>query len=215
MKLRNIGYMAMFLVINALLGGCASSPKQYAIRGDGDPSLNRDINGKSLSVVVRIYQLKDAQEFSKLTFDTLASGRPESDFLGSALLDKTDAVIIPGGSYENSQKLLEDTKFVGIVAFFRKPDPYYWRQLAEADDVRSNGLAFKVQDCYVVLTGDKAIRLPGQPDNYRPDCGASTQSAQPLLRSGRAAKGGSNTSTIVEDAIDAVTPAASRLILPH
>lgn len=206
MRLTKISYMAMFLAVSILTGGCASSPKQYAIRGDADPVLNRDINGKSLSVVVRVYQLRDAQEFSKLTFDTLASGRPESDFLGNALLDKTDVVIIPGGSYENSQKLLDETKFVGIVAFFRKPDPYYWRQLADAETVRSDGLSFKVQDCYVVLTGDNAIQLPGQPSSYRPECGTS---AQTMLLNGRPARG--NTAIGVDDAL----PAAKRLLLPR
>jgi type VI secretion system protein VasD len=198
--------MAMFLAVSVLTGGCASSPKQYAIRGEADPILNRDINGKSLSVVVRVYQLSDAQEFSKLTFDTLASGRPESDFLGNALLDKTDAVIIPGGRYEDSQKLLDETKFVGIVAFFRKPDPYYWRQLADAETIRSHGLSFRVQDCYVALNDGDAIQLPGQPSSYRPDCGSSTQS---MLLNARPARG--NTTIGIDDAL----PAAKRLLLPR
>jgi type VI secretion system protein VasD len=198
--------MAMFLAVSVLTGGCASSPKQYTIRGEADPILNRDINGKSLSVVVRVYQLSDAQEFSKLTFDTLASGRPESDFLGNALLDKTDAVVIPGGSYENSQKLLDETKFVGIVAFFRKPDPYYWRQLADAETIRRHGLSFRVQDCYVALTEGDAIQLPGQPSSYRPDCGSPAQS---ILLNTRPARG--NTTIGIDDAL----PAAKRLLLPR
>lgn len=180
MQINKLIFLAITASFAALVTGCASPPKvsQYAIRGDADQVLNRDINGKSLSVVVRIYQLKDAQEFSKLTFDAVASGRPESDFLGQALLAKTDAVLIPGGSYESTEKLLDDTKFVGIVAFFRKPDVFYWRQLADAEIARAEGLSFKVQDCYVMLRGEKFVALPGQPANPRPDCGA-----QPLTSS--------------------------------
>lgn len=173
----------VILLLALLLAACASAPKPslFTIRGDGDQILNRDINGKSLSVVVRIYQLKDAREFSKLTFDTLASGHSESDLLGPALLDKTDVILVPGGSYVNSEKLLDDTRFVGIVAFFRNPDPYYWRQLVEAAAISkpggvindSPGLTFRVQDCYILLTSGNPVLLPGQPPNTRPDCGAS------------------------------------------
>ena len=165
-------FSAMFVLsLSLLVAACSSAPKTFNIRGEGDPSLNRDINGKSLSVVVSVYQLKDAREFSKLTFDTLASGRPESELLGSALLEKTDAVVVPGGLYVSSEKLLADTKFVGIVAFFRRPDSYYWRHLVDAETVRSQGLNFRVQDCYVALAGIKPITLPGQPLNARPECG--------------------------------------------
>ena len=183
MRINKPAFFSLCLSCLVLVAGCSSTPKtiEYRIRGDGDQLLNRDINGKSLSVVVRVYQLKDAKEFSKLTFDAVASGRPESDFLGTELLSKTDAVIIPGGSYESSEKLLDDTKYVGVVAFFRKPDVFYWRQLADAETVRERGLNFKVRDCYVMLQGDKFVALPGQPDNARPDCGpgSATSSTSP------------------------------------
>lgn len=174
---------SIFVIVAALLAGCASGPKSYGIKGEGDSVLNRDVNGKSLSVVVRIYQLRDPREFSKLTFDTLADGRPESELLGPALLDKTDAVIVPGGGYTSTEKLHEETRYVGIVGFFRRPDTYYWRQLVEADAIRGQGLNFRVQDCYIVLNGAKPFPLPGQPANARPECGTANQTqARPAAR---------------------------------
>lgn len=171
--------LCFLISLTALISACSSAPKAYSIKGEADSILNRDINGKSLSVVVRIYQLKDSREFSKLTFDTLADGRPESDFLGSALLDKIDAVVVPGGNYVSTEKLLEETKFVGVVAFFRHPDQYYWRQLVDAEAIRSQGLTFKVQDCYVTLIGVKPVPLPGQPLNARPECATATNVSAP------------------------------------
>lgn len=177
--------LQMCAAILALASGCSSGPRTYGIKGDGDPVLNRDINGKSLSVVVRLYQLRDSQEFSKLTFDSLADGRPEAELLGPALIDKTDVVIVPGGTYANTEKLHEDAKFLGIVAFFRRPDQFYWRQLVAADAVRSQGLNFRVQDCFVVLNGVKPIPIPGQPANARPEC--ATANATPVRQSARPA----------------------------
>ena len=172
-RIKTVLSTTLALSLITLITACSSTTKTFGIRGEGDPVLNRDINGKSLSVVVSVYQLKDAREFSKLTFDSLASGRPESELLGPALLEKSDAVVVPGGIYTGSEKLLENAKYVGIVGFFRRPDPYYWRQLVDADTIRNEGLSFRVQDCYVVINGTKAIALPGQPLNGRPECGTS------------------------------------------
>jgi type VI secretion system protein VasD len=180
--------LSISIALSMLAGGCSSGPKAYAIKGDGDPVLNLDVGGKSLSVVVRIYQLRDAKEFSKLTFDSLADGRPENELLGPALLDKADVVIVPGGTYTSTEKLHEETRFVGIVAFFRRPDQFYWRQLVEADVVRSQGLTFRVQDCYVMVNGIKPFPIPGQPANARPECGAAY--VAPVRQSARPATAG-------------------------
>jgi type VI secretion system protein VasD len=175
-------------VMAGVLSGCSTAPKQYAIKGEGTPVLNRDSSGRSLSVVVRLYQLKSANEFSKLTFDTLADGRPEEDLLKSELLAKTDVVVVPGGNYSSTDKLLDEAKYVGVVAFFRNPDQHYWRYLLDADDVRSGDLSFRVEDCYIVLKDIKPLPIPGQPKDARPRCSNAApaptrQSAQPARSS--------------------------------
>lgn len=166
-----------------LISACSSGQKLYRINAEGDQTLNRDINGKSLSVVVRIYQLKDAKDFSKMTFDTVADGRPESELLGQALLEKSDIVLLPGGSHSSTEKLLDDTKYIGIVGFFRRPDQHHWRQIVNADSVRSKGLFFKAQDCFLVINGTQAVTLPDQLPNARPEC-TSGSSAVPRANGG-------------------------------
>ena len=191
MQLKRALYFMAVLSSAILLTSCASSPKTFTIKGEGDPILNRDINGSSLSVVVRIYQLRDYREFSKLTFDMLASGRSESELLGPALLEKSDVVVVPGGEYVSSEKLLDETRFVGIVAFFRTPDPYYWRLLVDAEAVkkqsgiidRASALTFRVKDCYLSLAGTKPMPLPDQPQNGHPECPLSGAMAnRPAMR---------------------------------
>jgi type VI secretion system protein VasD len=161
------------------LAGCASGPKTYEIKGEADPIINRDISGKPLSVVVHVYQLKDAGEFSKLTFDTLASGRAASELLGKDLLEKNEVMLVPGTKYLGTDKIGEEAKYLGVVAFFRQPDQHYWRLLVEADKVRSSGLNFKVQDCYISLISGKPSPIPGQPANAKPVCGSLDQRPLP------------------------------------
>ena len=168
---------------------CSSNgkiPEQYSIKGEGASVLNRDSSGKSLSVVVRIYQLRDANEFSKMTFDTVAAGYPESDLLGGSLLEKIEVVLVPGGTYTSSEKLHEETRFIGVVGLFRNPDPHHWRQLVETHDASGNrigGLAFLAQDCHLTILGPRTLLLPGQPTRPTGDCGQNDLSSFTAPRS--------------------------------
>ena len=157
---KSVKFALPSLLALALLSGCASGPKTYNITGEAEPVINRDISGRPLSVVVRIYQLKDATEFSKLTFDTLASGRPESQFLGADLLERNEVILVPGTRYTSNDKIKPEAKYIGVVAFFRQPDAHHWRFLVDTEQVRSKGLNFRVQDCYLVLNSPKPVPLP-------------------------------------------------------
>lgn len=186
---------------------------QYVINGEGAQILNRDINGKSLSVVIRIYQLRDASEFSKLTFDTLAAGYPESELLGASLLAKSDVILVPGGTYASTEKLLDETRFLGVVGLFRNPDPHHWRQLVDTRDAKGNRIAalrFRAQDCFITINGAGPLLLPGQPPQPRGDCGmddVSTMmpSRQPQTRNLSAERRGSPTNV-------QTPPSSSRLL---
>ena len=157
-----------------LVGGCASGPTAYDVRGQADPVLNRDVSGKSLSVVVRLYQLKQSTEFSKLAFESLATGRPESELLGAELIDKTEVVVLPGTQHISTEKLSENANYLGVVAFFRQPEPHFWRYLIPASQVRSKGVTFRLQDCYITLIDGKPEPIPGQPLGAKPECNHTT-----------------------------------------
>lgn len=162
-------------VLSLMTSACSVSPNGYAynVRTEGAPVLNRDDKGKSLSVVVRIYQLRDASEFSRLTYDLLAQGRPEAQLLGPALIDKTDVVVVPGSAYVSPGQLHNETRYVGVVGFFRNPDPFYWRQLVPAEAVRSKGLIIRASDCFLTLGEVEPLALPGWSPNLQPQCGGS------------------------------------------
>lgn len=168
MRLLGTGLICIFA-----LQGCATGPKTYEIRAVADPLINRDVTGNPLSVVVHVYQLKDADAFSKLTLDMLASGRPLSESLGKDLLEMNEVMLVPGGKHVGTDKIHQDAKHVGVVAFFRQPDQHWWRMLVDADKVRSSGLNFRIQDCYLSLTTPKPSLIPGQPANPPVTCAFS------------------------------------------
>jgi len=110
-------------------------PAKFEVSVEASPTINRDPNGDPLSVVIRLYQLKDKGEFSKLTFDVASSGRTDQELMGADFLGKEEFVMVPGAKYAKLDEVTPGTKFVGIVAFFRKPDPNYWRYLVSVDQL--------------------------------------------------------------------------------
>lgn len=170
--------ITLFSLLALLLNGCATGPVAYDIRGEADPVINRDAEGKPLSVVVRLYQLTQPDEFNKLTFETLASGRPEAELLGEELVAKTELVLVPGQTHVSTDKMLEKARYLGVVGFFRTPEANYWRYLIKADAVRDKGLIFKAHDCYLALQNQKPQTIPGQPENITPVC-VNVQVAEP------------------------------------
>jgi type VI secretion system protein VasD len=178
-------------------------PPRLEIQGEAAAGINRDPVGNPLSVVVRIYQLRDKVEFCKLSFDQATGGRPEPEILGQECLGTGEYTLVPGATLKETEALLPDTQYVGVVACFRQPDRHYWRALARIEQPKappprppkgwlkrkltkkekplpppSNPeIAFKVQDCYLRLAKPKAEPIPGQPEPFRPDCAGDSIAA--------------------------------------
>ncbi|MCD5363302.1 type VI secretion system lipoprotein TssJ [Chromobacterium aquaticum] len=160
-------------VVIATLTAC-SSTKNIDIKAEGTPTLNRDAKGKPLSVVVHVYQLKNQQAFNRLTMEALASGKPESELLGDSLISSKELTFLPGGKVTLDDVTIEkDTQFIGVVGFFRRPDPNFWRLLYDADTVRSKDLSFRAAECHLEAIKPKALTMPGQPSTPKVDCAAS------------------------------------------
>jgi type VI secretion system protein VasD len=168
-------YARQLLVLSSalLLVACASSsPKPFKLQGEAENSLNRDSNGRSLSLVLRMYQLKSPEEFNRLTFDSLVSGKTATELLGNSLLSQSEFVLLPGKTIQLDDKILQEANFVGVVGYFRKPDPQFWRALISAEDIRDDKeLSLKAQDCYLQIVHPKTQPIPGQPVVFKPDCG--------------------------------------------
>lgn len=178
------GLLALALALTAGCGRPKVVPSlQVAVEGQAAATVNRDANGDSLSVVVRVYFLKGKVEFSKLTFDMATSGRSDDELLGPDLLGRAELVLVPGGSSREALDLPPGTNYLGIAGFFRKPDPSFWRYLVSREQLKAGQasrkewggrklplLAFKAQDCFLALTGCKPETIPGQPARIQPEC---------------------------------------------
>lgn len=175
-------YRLPLLVPIVMVTACASQPVTYPIRAAADPVINRDETGSALSVVVRVYQLRDRKAFAGLGFEAMSSGRSDAELLGGDVIERSEVVVVPGQQALAAGTLTPDTRYIGLVAMFRQPDLDNWRYLVSADAVRSNngglaaavgnlfsgdaerhtGLSFTVRDCALEIIAPAPELLSGQ-----------------------------------------------------
>ncbi|WP_091191492.1 type VI secretion system lipoprotein TssJ [Formivibrio citricus] len=166
---RKIKYFLLVIAGACTLCAC-SGPKPMAIHGSADHLLNVDANGKPLSVVLRVYQLSSRNAFGRLTFEAINSGKTDMELFGNELISREEIVLLPGQALKLEQTVAKETSHVGVVGFFRSPDPHFWRVLVDADDVRKKTLSFQVHNCAIRLISPKAPPLPGQPATFKAEC---------------------------------------------
>lgn len=166
---RHLFRVATALLVTAL-AACAAKPQRLQVEASAAPVINRDAVGGPLSVVVRLYQLKDRTAFDLLTFERLTRARDDRELLGEQLLARHEFVVVPGGSYSASEPLAAETRYVGLAGFFREPDRQHWRFIIDARAARENGLRFRLEDCHLKVLAPEPLAMPGQPSDHRPWC---------------------------------------------
>ena len=83
-------------------------------------ALNTNDNGVSLSTIIRVYQLKNADNFNDTDYPSLFA--EDSEVLKSSLLAQKDLRIRPGESISLDMPMEEGAEFVAIAVMFHDPD---------------------------------------------------------------------------------------------
>nr|WP_177168693.1 type VI secretion system lipoprotein TssJ [Thorsellia anophelis] len=117
--------------------------------------INQDDNQHALSMVLRVYQLKDRKTFDQSDYQTLLTN--DSQVLAQDMLARRELTIRPGANASVTQAMEESTQYVAIIGLFRTPDLALdnWRLVIErsaldADkatgiEIHSNYLDFVVK----------------------------------------------------------------------
>lgn len=115
--------------------------------------LNPDDAGRSTSLAVRVYQLKDRKLFDGVSYDDLLKN--DRTVLAQDLQSSMAAVVNPGASVSLSQPMQADTKYVAIVAFYRNPgNGDSWKYVIEKKTLSADvPLKLTVMDQELVASG--------------------------------------------------------------
>ncbi|MDR5774824.1 MULTISPECIES: type VI secretion system lipoprotein TssJ [unclassified Caballeronia] len=119
--------------------------------------LNQDAAGRSTSVAVRIYQLKDRKLFDSAAYGDLI--RDDKTMLAQDLQASLGVVVNPAASASLSQPLEKETAYIAIAAFYRDPPANgSWKQVVEAKKLSADApLKLELSDRQVTeLTDTKA-----------------------------------------------------------
>jgi type VI secretion system protein VasD len=142
--------------------------KKVVLRVHAGEQLNTGTNGRSLSVVVRVYHLKNSAAFLRAPYDAFRSPEAEKTAFGPDLEDVREVVLTPGQKSETVESMARNAPYLGVVALFRAPATGRWRFAFDANGAEKKGVTLGVHGCALsVATGDpidtppEALRLAG------------------------------------------------------
>ncbi|MDF3868552.1 type VI secretion system lipoprotein TssJ [Pseudomonas denitrificans (nom. rej.)] len=116
----------------------------------------RDMNGLSVSTLVRVYQLRDRQALDSASYqDLLAEG---DSVLSADMLDQQRVVVKPEEGAQLNVPMATEAQFVAVVALFRSPDAQAdsWRLVLARDELDPDNPR-------VIELGDNALTLQPLP----------------------------------------------------
>lgn len=149
----NLSVLLIMLIMGSVTVGCGSGVKDVRVTLLPTNRLNPDESGAPLSVIVRVYQLRNRERFERADFRAL--WKNDEKVLEGDLLERKEITVYP--ETKNSVELQIDQKkgvqFLGIMALFRKPEGELWRQVTSSDV--SSWIPFKTPTVKLILDEHK------------------------------------------------------------
>lgn len=142
-------------------GELFSNQEIVRVSASADDALNPNIDGRPLSVVVRIYQLTEEEPFRSISSSLLWSDGDE--ILGRELLSQREVTILPGQKNVIDVSALNPrAQYVGVAAFFRDNVDSNWHVLFDADDLRHDGLLSASEGVHLRLQSNQIVVERGE-----------------------------------------------------
>lgn len=130
-------------------------PRFVSFKLHASPALNIDAQGRSLSLVARLYKLKSPDAFWKAPYAAFGNSAKEKELLGDDIVEVRDIQLVPGQQVNLREKMSRDVGYVGVVALFHSPAPQRWRYVFAASKLEFSGLAMGAHACSLsVLEGE-------------------------------------------------------------
>lgn len=142
--------------------GLKETPPQsseIALRLYAGDNLNAGDGGRAVSLVVRVYQLRNRERFDAAAFDVFLDEQRERDVLGDDLLGVTEILLAPGQRHELQERLPPEANHLGVVGLFRAPAPTRWRYTFDAASAAADGITLGLHACAMTAPG-KSLETP-------------------------------------------------------
>jgi type VI secretion system protein VasD len=122
------------------------------VGADANPYFVRSENRERASpIAVRFYQLRSFAAFENATFSSIFED--EQHALGESLLSREEFQLMPGETHKFDRTLSKDTRYIGVLAAFRKLERAQWRAHIAIDSINSTELLVLIHGTTVQLNG--------------------------------------------------------------
>jgi type VI secretion system protein VasD len=146
--------------------------RSIKLRIAASDSLNVDPQGNSLSLVIRIYKLREPTAFLNAPHDVFGNPTREKEVLADSLIDVREVVLQASGQYQLHDRWARQASHLGVVALYRIPNSVSWRYALELDTMPiEEGLVLGAHACALSLGSGQSVR-PNKVSlsAHTPDC---------------------------------------------
>ena len=142
--------------------------RKVQLRIHAGERLNTDPAARSLSIVVKVYKLKDVTAFLAAPLEAFKDSASEKTAFGNDLIDSRELVLTPGQKYEVVETLPPTIAQIAVVAMFRAPAEGRWRFAFGTRAAEKSGITLGVHACAMSVaagepldTAPELLRLAG------------------------------------------------------
>ena len=130
--MKNFAMLRYLLLITTLVSVVGCSGSQLQMNMSTTANLNLNEQSEPLPVMVNIYQLSERKAFDAASFSDL--WKRDLTTLGDSLLTKESLTLNPASQKQLVFERHPQTRFVGVMAVFRKPEDEAWRDIQPVAD---------------------------------------------------------------------------------
>lgn len=140
----------------ALLAACGTKPppppKPTVVNGSIKVSanVNRSPSGRPSPLQLRVYEIKASAAFSSADFMAVYQG--DQAALGADLVSREEMTVQPGESRPFNKTLSPETRFLGVVGFYRDLERANWRTVVAIQPNQTQQLTINVGDLALSAT---------------------------------------------------------------
>lgn len=141
-----------------LPAGMPALSRKVTLRLHAGDVLNTDANGRSLSVVARIYKLRDKTAFASAPYSDFQELKPsKAPEFAADVVDVREVVLTPGKQYDVIETVGADAPYFAVVALFRAPAPQRWRFVFDSKSAAATGVTMGVHACALSVGAGNAL----------------------------------------------------------
>ena len=132
--------------------------RQVSLRLHASEVLNTDGNGRSLSVVARVYKLRSSGSFLQLPHEAVAqAGTERGALLPQDVIDVREVVLAPGQRHEVIETMPPEATHLAVAALFRSPAPQRWRFVFDTKTAAASGVTLGLHGCAMSVAQGQAV----------------------------------------------------------